>query len=76
MPPLPMAKMMGLGVKQEAQLKCFYTNACSMSNKEEELEAIVWQANYDLVTITKTWWDHSRDWSAEMSGYKFFRRDR
>ena len=44
-----MAKMMGLGVKQEAQLKCFYTNACSMSNKEEELEAIVWQANYDLV---------------------------
>ena len=34
------------------------------------------QANYDLVAITKTWWDHSHDWSAVMDGYKLFRRDR
>ena len=40
------------------------------------MEAIVQEANYDLVAITKTWWDHSHDWSAVMDGYKLFRRDR
>ena len=39
----PGGAVMGLGV-----LKCIYTNARSMGNKEEELEAIVWQASYDL----------------------------
>ena len=41
--------MSGPGEKAMAQLKCIYTNAHSMGNKQEELEAIVWQANYDLV---------------------------
>jgi len=36
-----------------------------MGNKQE-LEQTVSQANYDLVAITKTWWDHSHDWSAVM----------
>jgi len=45
-------------------------------NKQEELEAIVRQANCDLVAITETWWDHSCDSSAVMDGYKLFRRDR
>ena len=40
-----------------AQLKCIYTNARSMGNKQEELEAIVQQENYDIVAITQTWWD-------------------
>ena len=57
-------------------LKCIYTNARSTGNKQEELEAIVSQGNYDLVAITETWWDHSHDWSAVMDGYKLFRRDR
>ncbi|GAB0205541.1 hypothetical protein GRJ2_003019700 [Grus japonensis] len=47
-----------------------------MGNKQEELEAIVQQGSYDLVTITETWWDNSHDWSAAMDGYKLFRRDR
>ena len=47
-----------------------------MGNKQEELEAIVQQANYDLVAIMETWWDHSHDWSAAMDGYKLFRKDR
>ena len=47
-----------------------------MGNKQEELEAIVRQASYDLVAITETWWDHSHDWSAAMDGYKIFRKDR
>ncbi|KAK4826912.1 hypothetical protein QYF61_012504 [Mycteria americana] len=58
-----------------AQLKCIYTNACSMGNKQEELEAVVWQGNYDIVAITETWWDDSHNWSAAMDGYKLFRRD-
>ncbi|KAK4831120.1 hypothetical protein QYF61_015423 [Mycteria americana] len=59
-----------------AQLKCLYANAHSMGNKQEELEAIVHQENYDMVTITETWWDDSHNWSAAMDGYKLFRRDR
>ena len=47
-----------------------------MGNKQEELEAIVQQANYDLVAITETWWDLSHDWSAAMDGYKLLRKDR
>jgi len=45
--------MMGLGMRQGAQLKCIYTNARSMGNKQEEMEAMVWQANYDLVDSYK-----------------------
>ncbi|KAK4810917.1 hypothetical protein QYF61_013325 [Mycteria americana] len=58
------------------QLKCLYTNVRSMGNKQEELEAIVQQENYDMVAITETWWDDSHNWSAAMDGYKRFRRDR
>ena len=68
--------MLGLGVRQMTQLKCIYTNARSMGNKQEELEVIVQRTNYDLVAITETWWDHPHDWSAVMDGYKLFRRDR
>ena len=55
---------------------CIYTNARSMGNKQEELEAIVQQDSCDLVTITEMWWDDPHDWSAEMDGYKLFSRDR
>ncbi|KAK4810957.1 hypothetical protein QYF61_013365 [Mycteria americana] len=48
----------------------------SMGNKQEELEAVVHQENYDMVAITETWWDDSHNWSAAMNGYKIFRRDR
>ncbi|GAB0189143.1 hypothetical protein GRJ2_001380200 [Grus japonensis] len=65
-----------LRVKSKAQVKCIYTNARSIGNKQEELEAIVQQDSYDLVTITEMWWDNSHDWSAAMDGYKLFRRDR
>ena len=71
----PGGEIIGLGVRREAQLKCVYTNARSMGNKQEELEAIVQQANYDLVAITEMWWDLSHNWSARMDGYKLSRRD-
>ena len=72
----PGGAIMGLGVRWGAQLKCVYTNAHSMGNKQEELEAIVRQASYELVAITEMWWDHSHDWSAAVDGYKLFRKDR
>jgi len=37
----PGGVVMGLGVRQGAHLKCIYTSAHSMGNKQEELEAIV-----------------------------------
>jgi len=39
--------MTGLGVRQMSQLKCIYTNAHSMDNKQEVLSAIAWKTNYD-----------------------------
>ena len=57
-------------------LKCIYTNAHSMGNKQEELEALMQQENYDVVTIPETWWDVSHDWSTPVDGHKLFRRDR
>ena len=65
--------MLELGVKQMTRLKCVYTNARSMGNKQKDLEVIV---RHDLVAITETWWDHSHNWSAAMDDYKLFRRDR
>ena len=59
-----------------AQLKCLYTNAHSMGNKQEELEATMLLESYDVVAITETWWDESHDWSATIDGYRLFRRDR
>ncbi|RMC21511.1 hypothetical protein DUI87_02377 [Hirundo rustica rustica] len=64
------------GVKSVAQLKCMYTNARSMGNKQKELEAMVQQQSYDVVAIMETWWDDSHGWSTALDGYKLFRRDR
>ena len=71
----PRETMMGLGVRQGTQLKYIYTSTCSMDDKQE-LEAIMWQANYDLVVITEMWWDYSHNWSAAMDGYKLFKMNR
>ena len=37
-----------------AQLKCFYTNARGMGNKQQKLEAIVQLENCDIVAIRET----------------------
>jgi len=41
----------------EAQLKCPYANACSIGNKQEELEVWACLQGYDLISITEMWWD-------------------
>jgi len=68
--------MPGSGVRLTAQLKCVYTKARGMGNKQEELGAIIQQDGYDLVAITETWWDNSHDWHAVMDGYVLFRKHR
>ncbi|RMC06743.1 hypothetical protein DUI87_16189 [Hirundo rustica rustica] len=62
--------------KSAAQLKRMYTNARSVGNKQEELEAMVQQKSCDGVAIKETWWDESHSWSTALDGYKLFRRDR
>ena len=42
-------------------MRCLYTNAQSMGNKQDELELLVQQSKYDLMGITETWWDESHD---------------
>jgi len=59
-----------------AQVKFLYTNASSMGNKQEELEAIMLLESYDPIAITETWWDESHDWNVALDGYRLFRRDR
>ncbi|PKU34569.1 mitochondrial fission process protein 1 [Limosa lapponica baueri] len=43
---------------------------------QEELEAIVYEENDDIVAIAETWWDDTPNWGAAMDGYKLFRSDR
>jgi len=62
--------------QKEAELRCFCTNAHSMGNKEEELEAIVRSESYDIVTIMETWWNDSHSWSVVIDGYQHLKRDR
>ncbi|KAJ7405203.1 mitochondrial fission process protein 1 [Pitangus sulphuratus] len=57
------------------QLKCTYSNAHSMGNKQEDQEAMVQEENCDTVAMTETWWDESQSLSAAMDGYKLCRRD-
>jgi len=59
-----------------AQMKCLHTNACSMENKQEELEATVLLESYELFALTEPWWDESHDWSVAIGGYRLLRRDR
>ena len=59
-----------------AKLKCLYTNARSMGNKQEELETVVQLGKYDLIAIMETWWDESHNWNTLIEDYRLFVRDR
>ena len=63
-------------VRQKAQLKCLYTSAHRLSNKQDELETVMRLESYGLVAITETWWDDSHNWNTTIDGYRLFRRDR
>ncbi|PKU31981.1 rna-directed dna polymerase from mobile element jockey-like [Limosa lapponica baueri] len=75
----PVRHLKGCSLKKAAQPTahwCLYTNACSMGNKQEEVEAIMLLERYDIVAISEIWWDDSYNWSVGIEGYKLFRRDR
>lgn len=59
-----------------SQLECLYMNARSLGNKQKELEAAVLLENHDIVAVTETWWDDSRNESVAIDDCKLFRRDR
>lgn len=55
-------------------LKCLYTNACCMGNKQE-LEICVRSQGYNLIAIAETWWDSSRDRNTAMDGHGLSKKD-
>lgn len=57
-------------------LKCLYTSACSMRNKQGELEVLASLQNYDIIGLSETWWSESHNCSAGMECYRLFRKDR
>jgi len=58
--------------KVHTPLKCLHTNACSIGNKQEELEIYVQSQGHDFIAITETWWDSSHDWNVVIDGYRLF----
>jgi len=56
------------------QMKCLYTDAYSIGNKQDELVAAIQPESYYIITDTETWWDQSHDWSTVTNGCKLFRR--
>ena len=53
-----------------ALMKCLYTNAHSMGNKQEELEATGLLESYGLITVTETRWGESHNWNVAIDGYR------
>lgn len=47
-----------------------------MSNKQEELEAIIQLESYNLITITEMWWDEMHKQSISVDSCKQFKRYR
>lgn len=59
-----------------SHLKCMYTNACSLGNKQEETELRAQSEICVVIGTTEMWWENSHDWKTTMDGYKLFQKDR
>ena len=70
------ATPIGKSASMGAQLKCLYTNAWSMGNKQEELQAYVCLQGFDIAGINEMWLDDSYDLNGGTDGYKLFRKER
>ena len=62
----------GKAAPLKAQLKCLYTKAHSVGNKQEKLETMVHLENCDLIAVAETWWEDSHNWNTTIEGYKLF----
>ena len=58
------------------KLSIFYTNARSLNNKMEELEAKVDSEEYDIVVMSETWFQEESYWRIGLEGYKVNQCDR
>lgn len=47
--------LIDISASVEAQLKCLYTNARSMRNKHEQLQACICLHGYGVIGITEIW---------------------
>lgn len=56
--------------------KSLYTDAQSMRNEQDQLEAPVLSQSHDITGISETWWDKSHDCSVGMEAYRLLRRAR
>ncbi len=63
-------------------LNCWYTNACSLEKKLDELRLVIAQSAPDIIFITETWFkpetnqDGTKQDKINLKGYKCFRKDR
>ena len=57
------------------KLNMFYTNARSLNNKMEELEAKVDSEEYNIVAVSETWFKEESNWRTGLEGYKVYRCD-
>ena len=58
-------------------VKCFLANARSLKNKFQDLRAVVFAEQFDILAITETWFDSSvLDHKVLPSSYAIYRRDR
>jgi len=63
--------------KQRAELRLFYTNACSLLNKLPELRSYLCFHNLDVLAISETWFNPDIcDAEIALPGYISFRQDR
>lgn len=59
-----------------AHLKCLYTSAWTMRNKQDELEVSILSYSYDIIGISETWWDETQHWTAGKESCRLLRKDR
>jgi hypothetical protein len=63
-------------------LKCWYTNACSLKEKLDELRLVIAKSAPDIIFITETWfkpkeWENgTKQEEINLKGYACFRKDR
>ena len=58
------------------KLNIFYSNARSLNNNMEELEAKGDSEEYDIVTVSETWFKEESNCTTGLEGYKVYRCDR
>ena len=71
------AEGMHISEENHKSLKCFYTNANSLTGKMDELRERISGKSYDVIAITETWANHGiTDAELSLDGFNLYRKDR